>query len=156
MTPTFPCQLKQSVGVRDSRSPPLYLRERSWNGWAGAGGGGWVRNHKPTTSAGNRMRFICICSCMIHQHHFTRVQNIPFILQMLIYDKQLIRETSEPGSIKDPVTFTSLCLRQHARWGLGMSHVRIGVGTVCLAAAAVIFTSRWNLNSCQNYYRATK
>lgn len=105
MTPTFLCQLKQSVGVRDSRSPPP-MGERG-GGWAG--GGGWVRNHKPATSAGNRMHFICIRSCMIHQHHFTRVQNITFSLQMLIYDKQLIWETSELGSIKDPLTFTSFC-----------------------------------------------
>lgn len=112
-------------------SPTLRKRERSWKGWAGAGGGGWVRNHKPATSAGNRMHLICICSCMIHQHHFTRVQNITFILQMLIYDKQLIWETSEPGSIKDFVTFT-FCLRQRVCWSFRMSHVRIGVRTVCV------------------------
>lgn len=114
--------------------PPLpYVRERSWKGWAGAGGGGWVRNHKPATSAGNRMHLVCICSCMIHQHHFTRVQNITFILQMLIYDKQLIWETSEPGSIKDPVTFTSFCLWQRMCWSLRvLSHMRIGVRTVCV------------------------
>lgn len=133
MTPTFPCQLKQSVGVRDSRSPPPYVRERSLKGRAGAGGGGWVRNHKPTTSAGNRMCLICICSCMIHQHHFTRVQNITFILQMLIYDKQLIWETSELGNMKDPVTFTSFCPRQRACWRLRMSRVCIGVWTVCVS-----------------------
>lgn len=113
--------------------PPPSVRVRSWKGWAGAGGGGWVRNHKPTTSAGNCMHVICIHSCMIHQHHFNRVQNITFILQMLIYDKQLIWETSELGSMKEPVTFTSFCLRQRACWSLGMAHVCNGVRTVCVS-----------------------
>lgn len=56
------------------------------------GGGGGVRdvNHKLATSAGNWMALICISSCIIHQHHFTTVRNITFILQMLIYVKQLI------------------------------------------------------------------
>lgn len=78
------------------------------------GGGGGVRdvNYKPATSAGNWMALICISSCMIHQHHFTTVRNITFILQMLIYDKQRIWETSELRSIKDPVTFIFFCLHE--------------------------------------------
>lgn len=73
-----------------------------WQRGRGGGGGG-VRdvNHKPATSAGKWMALICISSCMIHQHHFTTVQNITFILQMLIYDKQLIWETSDLRSTKD-------------------------------------------------------
>lgn len=59
----------------------------------------------------NWMAFICISSCMIQQHHFTTVRNITFILQMLIYDKQLIWETSYLRSIKDNVTFIFFCLQ---------------------------------------------
>lgn len=69
-------------------------------------------NHKPATSAGNWMALICISSCIIHQHHFTTVRNITFILQMLIYVKQLIWETSESSSIKDPATFIFFCLHE--------------------------------------------
>ena len=58
------------------------------------------------------MALICIASCIIHQHHFTTVQNITFILQMLIYVKQLIWETSELRSMKDPTTFIFFCLHE--------------------------------------------
>lgn len=90
---------------KHDRGPGRRERER-------VGGGGGVRdvNHKPATSAGNWMVFICISSCIIHQHHFTTAQNITFILQMLIYVKQLIWETSELSSIKDPATFIFFCL----------------------------------------------
>lgn len=73
---------------------PPHMQEREpeeGERWRDGGGGGVGDvNHKPATSAGNWMALICISSCMIHQHHFTTVQNITFILQMLIYDKQLI------------------------------------------------------------------
>lgn len=97
-------------------SPPQKAKKRGpvkWQRGRGGGGGG-VRdvNHKPATSAGKWMALICISSCMIHQHHFTTVQNITFILQMLIYDKQLIWETSDLRSIKDPLTFIFFCLKK--------------------------------------------
>lgn len=121
--------IKAVCRSEEQHKAPPHVRERSWNGWAGAGGDGWVRNHKPTTLAGNRMHLICICLWMIHHNRFTRVQNLTFILQMVIYDKQLIWKTSELESIKDPVTFTSFC--HCVCWNLRMFHVGIGVRTGC-------------------------
>lgn len=122
-TASFPCQLKLSVGVRDSSGmgapthvtpTPPKAREgtrRRGEREEADGLGMWITN--PATSAGNWMAaLICIASCIIHRHHFTTVRNITFILQMLIYVKQLIWETSELKSMKDPTTFLFFCLHE--------------------------------------------
>lgn len=71
---------------------------------------------------------------------------------MLIYDKQRIWETSELGSIKDPVTFTSFCLRWRVRRSLRMSHVCACVWTVWVSQRQpVISLSRWDFSNYRNY-----
>lgn len=110
--------MKAQTDCTCAHHPALKSQKRGPVKWqrGGGGGGAGVRdvNHKPATSAGKWMALICISSCMIHQHHFTTVQNITFILQMLIYDKQLIWETSDLRSIKDPLTFIFFCLKKRS------------------------------------------
>lgn len=156
----FSVSIKAVCRSEGQQKPSPYVGEGGGGGaergWAGAGGGGWVRNHKPATSAGNRMHFICIRSCMIHQHHFTRVQNITFSWQMLIYDKQLIWETSELGSIKDPLTFTSFCLRSACAAAFACPTCAAVFGQCWVSQLqAVIFLSRWDSHNYQNYYWVT-
>lgn len=134
MTPTFLCQLKQSVGVRDSRSPPpMWERGGGWKELEEADG--WeITNQQLQLATG------CTSSAYAHAWFISitlpECKNITFSLQMLIYDKQLIWETSELGSIKDPLTFTSFCLRSACTRGPShVPRVRTCLDSVALAAA---------------------
>lgn len=79
------------------------------SGVGGCGRGMWIAHRRANFYW---IALICMSSCIIHRHRFATARNITFILQMLIYVKQLIWETSESSSIKDPATFIFFCLQE--------------------------------------------